>query len=57
MLFHMITIRQHARSMELYGRQVAPRVRELLAEDPVPAWEPTGRRPVAITKFGKAVHA
>jgi alkanesulfonate monooxygenase SsuD/methylene tetrahydromethanopterin reductase-like flavin-dependent oxidoreductase (luciferase family) len=46
-----------ARSIELYGRQVTPRVRELLAEDPVPAWEPTGRPPVAITKSGKAVHA
>ncbi len=46
-----------ARSIELYGREVAPRVRELLADDPVPAWTPTGRRPAAITKSGKAVHA
>ena len=46
-----------ARSIELYGREVAPRVRQLLADDPVPAWTPTGRRPSAITKSGKAVHA
>jgi probable LLM family oxidoreductase len=46
-----------ARSIELYGRQVGPRVRQLLADDPIPAWTPTGRSPVAITKSGKAVHA
>ena len=46
-----------ARSTDLYGREVAPRVRELLADDPVPARTPTGRRPSAITTSGKAVHA
>lgn len=46
-----------ARSIELFGREVAPRVRELLADDPVPNWATVGRPPVAITKSGKAVHA
>ncbi len=39
-----------ARSIGLYGREVAPRVRELLADDPVTARTPPGRRPSAVTK-------
>lgn len=43
-------------SIRLLGERVAPRVRELLAQDPG-SWYPT-RRPVApITKDGRAVHA
>jgi alkanesulfonate monooxygenase SsuD/methylene tetrahydromethanopterin reductase-like flavin-dependent oxidoreductase (luciferase family) len=45
-----------ARSIELYGREVAPLVRALLAADPIPDWMPTDVQPVTVTKSGKAVH-
>ena len=44
------------RSIRLYGEQVAPRVSELLAENP-DDWRLTGRTTAQITKDGKAVHA
>lgn len=43
------------RSIRLLGEQVAPRVRELLAEDS--EWMPSGLPPARITADGKAVHA
>jgi len=46
--------REH--SIRLFGERVAPRVRELLAEDPGD-WRLAGRTPAAITKDGRAVHA
>jgi probable LLM family oxidoreductase len=45
-----------ARSIRLFGEQVAPRVRELLDERR-DEWKATGRPVVRITKDGKAVHA
>jgi probable LLM family oxidoreductase len=45
-----------ARSIRLFGEQVAPRVRELLADD-ADDWRLTGRTPAQIVKGGKAVHA
>jgi alkanesulfonate monooxygenase SsuD/methylene tetrahydromethanopterin reductase-like flavin-dependent oxidoreductase (luciferase family) len=44
------------RSIQLLGEKVAPRVRELLEENPGD-WKLTGRPTVQITKDGKAVHA
>ena len=44
------------RSIRLLGEQVAPRVRELLAEDDG-EWMPGGMAPARITADGKAVHA
>ncbi|MDP3949277.1 LLM class flavin-dependent oxidoreductase [Microbacterium sp.] len=46
--------REH--SIRLFGERVAPRVRELLDEDPG-EWHLTGRTPEEIVKGGKAVHA
>lgn len=43
-------------TIRLFGERVAPRVRELLAEDP-DAWHPTRRDVAQITKDGRAVHA
>ncbi|MGM7777094.1 LLM class flavin-dependent oxidoreductase [Arthrobacter sp. KNU-44] len=45
--------REH--SIRLFGERVAPRVRELLAENPGD-WHLTGRTPAQIVKGGKAVH-
>jgi len=45
-----------ARSIELYGREVAPLVRALLAADPILDWMPTDLQPATVTKSGKAVH-
>ncbi|MFS0794140.1 LLM class flavin-dependent oxidoreductase [Microbacterium sp. 1P10AE] len=45
-----------AHSIRLFGEQVAPRVRQILAADPGD-WKPTGRAPAEIVKGGKAVHA
>ncbi|GAA1964474.1 LLM class flavin-dependent oxidoreductase [Microbacterium deminutum] len=44
------------RSIRLLGEEVAPRVRELLAEDH-DEWIPSGMAPARITADGKAVHA
>ncbi|WP_082008038.1 LLM class flavin-dependent oxidoreductase [Microbacterium mangrovi] len=44
------------RTIRLFGEQVAPRVRQLLADNPGD-WHPTGRETARITKDGKAVHA
>lgn len=44
------------RSIRLLGEQVAPRVRELLAENDA-EWMPSGMPPARITADGKAVHA
>ncbi|MFC4243825.1 LLM class flavin-dependent oxidoreductase [Gryllotalpicola reticulitermitis] len=44
------------RTIRLLGEQVAPRVRELLAQEPA-HWAATGRTPAQITKDGRAVHA
>ena len=44
------------RSIRLLGEQVAPRVRELLAEDEG-EWMPSGSPLARITADGKAVHA
>lgn len=46
--------REH--SIRLFGQKVAPRVRELLAENPG-NWRLTGRDTAQIVKGGKAVHA
>lgn len=46
--------REH--SIRLFGERVAPRVRELLDEDPG-EWHLTGRIPEEIVKGGKAAHA
>ncbi|MEN0071075.1 MAG: LLM class flavin-dependent oxidoreductase [Propionicimonas sp.] len=46
-----------ARSVELLGTVVVPRVRELLADHPVTGMPGTGQPPVDIVKGGKAVHA
>ncbi|GAA5198364.1 LLM class flavin-dependent oxidoreductase [Arthrobacter gyeryongensis] len=46
--------REH--SIRLFGERVAPRVRELLAENPGD-WHLTGRTPARIVKGGKAVHS
>ncbi|WP_298866392.1 LLM class flavin-dependent oxidoreductase [uncultured Microbacterium sp.] len=43
-------------TIRLLGEKVAPRVRELLAEDPGD-WRPASRDIARITKDGKAVHA
>jgi probable LLM family oxidoreductase len=43
-------------TIRLFGEKVAPRVRELLAEDPGD-WRPASRDIARITKDGKAVHA
>ncbi|GAA4483218.1 LLM class flavin-dependent oxidoreductase [Microbacterium panaciterrae] len=43
-------------SIRLLGEKVAPRLRELLDEDP-DAWHLTGRDTAQIVKGGKAVHA
>jgi len=43
-------------SIRLFGERVAPRVRELLGEDPG-AWDLTGRETSQIVTGGKAVHA
>ncbi|MDL9981498.1 LLM class flavin-dependent oxidoreductase [Microbacterium sp. ASV49] len=43
------------RSIRLFGERVAPRVRELLDEEPGD-WHLTGRRTAQIVKGGKAVH-
>lgn len=45
-----------AQTIRLLGERVAPRVRELLDEDPG-EWTLTGRRTAEIVKGGKAVHA
>ncbi|MCM3656337.1 hypothetical protein M3147_03640 [Agromyces mediolanus] len=45
-----------ARSIRLFGEKVAPRVRELLADD-ADDWRLTGRTPAQIIQGGKAVHA
>lgn len=55
-LLHL-PVEARGRSIELFGSQVAPRVRELLTADPVGEWTPAGRRPAQITPSGKAVHA
>lgn len=47
-------VREH--SIRLFGERVAPRVRELLADEPT-EWQLTGRTPARIPKDGKAVHA
>lgn len=44
------------RSIRLFGERVAPRVHELLADEPGD-WRPTGLAPAEIVKGGKAVHA
>ncbi|WP_164234133.1 LLM class flavin-dependent oxidoreductase [Microbacterium hydrocarbonoxydans] len=44
------------KSIRLFGERVAPRVRELLAEDPGD-WYLTGRDTAEIVKGGKAAHA
>lgn len=46
--------REH--SIRLFGEKVAPRVRELLAEEPG-QWRASGRPTAQITRDGKAVHA
>ncbi|MFA4895053.1 MULTISPECIES: LLM class flavin-dependent oxidoreductase [Microbacterium] len=46
--------REH--SIRLFGERVAPRVRELLEDDPG-EWHLTGRTPAEIVNGGKAAHA
>ncbi|MFJ3956056.1 LLM class flavin-dependent oxidoreductase [Arthrobacter sp. NPDC090010] len=54
-LFHL-PVKARAQSIRLLGEQVAPRVRELLAENPG-RWYPANRPIARITADGKAVHA
>ncbi|MDP5227968.1 MULTISPECIES: LLM class flavin-dependent oxidoreductase [Arthrobacter] len=54
-LLHL-PVKAREQSIRLLGEKVAPRVRELLAEEPG-LWYPTNRPIARITADGKAVHA